>query len=233
MKSAKSTALMRCCKDLGIASELWDPTFIQEWKKQHAMRVWCENERTKKKQPLWRRKDRSAIQYPWIEQSAVRDEAEAQQYTQQAQQSQQSQTSTYSKPPSPPPPPPSFQPPPPQGNAGQQANTGASHTQSAPVNNAASSGTSTFDVKTPPPPPPPAQGTTGKLNLPKFSLPAGHTVPQPGQAPPAAPEQPVQPAKVFQQQIEDIDLNQQVPTELVEGTQHAGKYPQLLNHPTH
>ena len=25
VESAKSNALMRCCKDLGIASELWDP----------------------------------------------------------------------------------------------------------------------------------------------------------------------------------------------------------------
>lgn len=25
LESAKSNALMRCCKDLGIASELWDP----------------------------------------------------------------------------------------------------------------------------------------------------------------------------------------------------------------
>lgn len=25
MESAKSNALMRCCKDLGVASELWDP----------------------------------------------------------------------------------------------------------------------------------------------------------------------------------------------------------------
>ena len=24
-ESAKSNALMRCCKDLGVASELWDP----------------------------------------------------------------------------------------------------------------------------------------------------------------------------------------------------------------
>ena len=27
-ESAKSNALMRCCKDLGIASELWDPQVI-------------------------------------------------------------------------------------------------------------------------------------------------------------------------------------------------------------
>ncbi len=26
VESAKSNALMRCCKDLGVASELWDPT---------------------------------------------------------------------------------------------------------------------------------------------------------------------------------------------------------------
>ena len=25
VESAKSNALMRCCKDLGVASELWDP----------------------------------------------------------------------------------------------------------------------------------------------------------------------------------------------------------------
>ena len=29
-ESAKSNAMMRCCKDLGIASELWDPNFIQK-----------------------------------------------------------------------------------------------------------------------------------------------------------------------------------------------------------
>ncbi|CAB4421510.1 unnamed protein product, partial [Rhizophagus irregularis] len=28
---------MRCCKDLGIASELWDPTFIRDFKKKYCM----------------------------------------------------------------------------------------------------------------------------------------------------------------------------------------------------
>ena len=28
-EGCKSNALMRCCKDLGIASELWDPRFIR------------------------------------------------------------------------------------------------------------------------------------------------------------------------------------------------------------
>ncbi len=30
LESAKSNALMRCCKDLGIASELWDPQVGKE-----------------------------------------------------------------------------------------------------------------------------------------------------------------------------------------------------------
>ena len=29
MEAARSNALVRCCKDLGIASELWDPKVIQ------------------------------------------------------------------------------------------------------------------------------------------------------------------------------------------------------------
>ena len=33
LEGCKSNALMRCCKDLGIASELWDPSFIRRWKR--------------------------------------------------------------------------------------------------------------------------------------------------------------------------------------------------------
>ncbi|KAJ7381517.1 hypothetical protein OS493_001665 [Desmophyllum pertusum] len=70
MESAKSNALMRCCKDLGVASELWDPQFIIQWKDTYAMNTWCENVRTRDKKKLWRRKDRKstdAFQYPWKE----------------------------------------------------------------------------------------------------------------------------------------------------------------------
>ena len=31
-EAVRSNALMRCCKDLGIAHELWDPNFISQWK---------------------------------------------------------------------------------------------------------------------------------------------------------------------------------------------------------
>ena len=36
-EGAKSNALMRCCKDLGVASVLWDPIFIAQWKSKYAV----------------------------------------------------------------------------------------------------------------------------------------------------------------------------------------------------
>ena len=66
MEGTKSNALTRCCKDLGIGSELWDPNFISKWKKEHAVEVLCMNSRTKEKRNLWRRKDRR-FEAPWIE----------------------------------------------------------------------------------------------------------------------------------------------------------------------
>lgn len=56
-EGCKSNALMRCCKDLGIASELWDPVFIRKYKKKYCTEVWAEHVTTKKKKKLWRKKD--------------------------------------------------------------------------------------------------------------------------------------------------------------------------------
>ncbi|TRX94272.1 hypothetical protein FHL15_004739 [Xylaria flabelliformis] len=56
-EGCKSNALMRCCKDLGIASELWDPRFIRKFMKEHAMQQWVEHVTTKKKKQIWLRKD--------------------------------------------------------------------------------------------------------------------------------------------------------------------------------
>ena len=67
-EGAKSNALMRCCKDLGIASELWDPGFIERWKKEYAIQVWI----TGKNKPQWRRKDRDPF---FNERGAVSDKA--------------------------------------------------------------------------------------------------------------------------------------------------------------
>ncbi|TIB10278.1 hypothetical protein E3P92_02688 [Wallemia ichthyophaga] len=73
-EAAKSNALMRCCKDLGIASELCsqrnpqtrDPRFIREFKAKHAIEVWGED-RSGKKKKLWRRKDSPKLTYPYKE----------------------------------------------------------------------------------------------------------------------------------------------------------------------
>jgi hypothetical protein len=67
VEASKSNALMRCCKDLGVASELWyasvhvhfnlvayacpfrDPRFIREFKAKHCVEIFAENVTTKKK----------------------------------------------------------------------------------------------------------------------------------------------------------------------------------------
>lgn len=52
----RSNAMMRCCKDIGIASELWDPNFIGQWKLDHALQAWCAKQH--KHKTVWWRKDR-------------------------------------------------------------------------------------------------------------------------------------------------------------------------------
>ncbi|KAG6916472.1 hypothetical protein DXG01_006666 [Tephrocybe rancida] len=66
-EACKSNALMRCCKDLGIASELWDPRFIREFKAKYCIEVFAEHLPTKKKKKLWRRKDQPKFGYPYQE----------------------------------------------------------------------------------------------------------------------------------------------------------------------
>jgi len=66
-EGCKSNALMRCCKDLGIASELWDPRFIRGFKAAHCTEVFVEHLPTKKKKKLWRRKDQPKFGYPYQE----------------------------------------------------------------------------------------------------------------------------------------------------------------------
>ena len=39
IEGCKSNALTRCCKDLGIASELWDPRFIRKYTKEYTKQV--------------------------------------------------------------------------------------------------------------------------------------------------------------------------------------------------
>lgn len=63
-EGAKSNALMRCCKDLGIASELWDPAFIQHWRATYADEVYATNSRTNEKRRLWRKRGSPPLPFP-------------------------------------------------------------------------------------------------------------------------------------------------------------------------
>jgi hypothetical protein len=65
-EGCKSNALMRCCKDLGIASELWDPRFIREFTSKITREVWVEHQSTKKKRKIMIRKD-DQVKYPFKE----------------------------------------------------------------------------------------------------------------------------------------------------------------------
>lgn len=65
VEGCKSNALMRCCKDLGIASELWDPHYIQWHRKNHMEGVWVEHVTTKKKRQLWYKKGQVNVVYPY------------------------------------------------------------------------------------------------------------------------------------------------------------------------
>ena len=69
-EGCKSNALMRCCKDLGIASELWDPVFIRKFMATHAKDVWVEHMTTKKKKKIYMRKDVANVPYPFKEAKA-------------------------------------------------------------------------------------------------------------------------------------------------------------------
>ncbi|KAG9304482.1 hypothetical protein G9A89_020046 [Geosiphon pyriformis] len=63
-EGCKSNALMRCCKDLGIASELWDPRFVREFKERYCEEVMVEHVVQKKKRKIWKRKD-TPVDYPF------------------------------------------------------------------------------------------------------------------------------------------------------------------------
>jgi len=58
-EGAKSNALMRLCKGVGISLELWRPSFIREWKKKHATYVWkdVQTQWGVKRKQIWSKKE--------------------------------------------------------------------------------------------------------------------------------------------------------------------------------
>lgn len=79
-EAAKSNCLVRCCKDIGIANELWDPTYTRNWLKKNAVEVWCVNRQDPhKRKKFWRKVTSPAIDmWPWqeMDDSAPADRAQ-------------------------------------------------------------------------------------------------------------------------------------------------------------
>ncbi|KAG5937785.1 hypothetical protein E4U59_004186 [Claviceps monticola] len=65
VEGCKSNALMRCCKDIGIGSELWDPQFLRWFKTMHVEEVWVEHMVTKKKRTMLYKKGLVQVTYPY------------------------------------------------------------------------------------------------------------------------------------------------------------------------
>jgi hypothetical protein len=75
-EAAKSDCRQRCCKDIGIASDAWNPTFIRRWQKEHAIKVWVNDNGQQK--CVWRRKDIDPFPNetgPVLSQAAIRQQA--------------------------------------------------------------------------------------------------------------------------------------------------------------
>lgn len=73
-EGAKSDCLVRCCKDIGIGKELWQPKYSREWVKKHAVKVFikAKDRKTNKEEikTAWRRKDQEPY---WNETGIVPD----------------------------------------------------------------------------------------------------------------------------------------------------------------
>jgi len=97
-ESAKSNALLRCCKDLGVASELWDHTFVNQWKEDNTVEMYLENSKTGEVKKFWKKKNFAGLPlgFPWRQQTKKSTQsaaAPAQTATPTAQAAQPAQTS--------------------------------------------------------------------------------------------------------------------------------------------
>lgn len=66
VEGCKSNAMTRCCKDLGVASELWDPRYIRQFITKHTKELFVEHATTKRRKKIWLRKD-DQPRYPYKE----------------------------------------------------------------------------------------------------------------------------------------------------------------------
>lgn len=56
-ESAKSNALMRCCKDVGVAAQNWDKRLADEWREKYAVHVYRTDRKTNEEYDEWRKLD--------------------------------------------------------------------------------------------------------------------------------------------------------------------------------
>ena len=64
VECVKSNALVRCCKDLGIASELWDPQFLRKFKKENTVNTRVVHKLSGKSSYLTLKKGQD-VEYPY------------------------------------------------------------------------------------------------------------------------------------------------------------------------
>jgi hypothetical protein len=65
-EGVKSNAMMRCCKDLGIFWELWDPRFVRDFKSKNVVMVQGVHNNTGQSKWLHKRKG-DVLDYPYKE----------------------------------------------------------------------------------------------------------------------------------------------------------------------
>lgn len=76
LEGTKSNAIMRCCKDLGVAADLWNQRFISQWLATRAVRVKC-FDRQGRTRFLWRRNDLGPINSGGFKEVGVAGDAAA------------------------------------------------------------------------------------------------------------------------------------------------------------
>jgi len=59
LEGARTDCLTRCCKDLGVTTELWDPTWREAWQAKYADKKWVEGKDGKKGRWSWSLKSKA------------------------------------------------------------------------------------------------------------------------------------------------------------------------------
>ena len=63
-EGVKSNALVRCCKDLGVFWELWDPRFIRKYKAEYVERVMGVHYKTGQSKWIYKKKG-TELEFPY------------------------------------------------------------------------------------------------------------------------------------------------------------------------